>query len=245
VEKLVYLLWPRTGLDGDALRDTLLADAAPELVAAGAHALTINVADGAADVPTPMPWPEEEPRIAAEVSVWVDCHDRRELVEEILGGAAARLAGYLVSEALYRDYGGNRFSAPRHWPDGERSPGVLMLTLLERPARLEREAWIAHWHGTQSPVSEAIQPRMRYVRNEVIRPLTADAPPYEGIVEECWPSAEHLTDPMLFYLAEGSEERMQAHVREMMESVNAFLDLGRIRSVNMSEYLVRSLPPRR
>ena len=74
-----------------------------------------------------------------------------------------------MSEALYRDYGGNRFAKPRDWPDGQRSPGVLMLTLLERPARLTREAWLAHWHGVQSPVSEELQPRMRYVRNEVVR----------------------------------------------------------------------------
>jgi hypothetical protein len=151
-----------------------------------------------------------------------------------------RKAGYLVSESLYRDYGGNRFSKPRDWPDGQRSPGVLMLTLLERPARLSREAWLAHWHGVQSPVSEEIQPRARYVRNEVVRAVTRDAPPFEGVVEECWPSARHVSDPMLFYLAEGSPERLRAHVQRMLESVRGFLDLDRIRSFAMSEYLVKS-----
>jgi hypothetical protein len=146
-----------------------------------------------------------------------------------------------VSEALYRDYGGNEFAAPRDWPDGERSPGVLMLTLLERPERLDRESWLAHWHGVQSPVSEAIQPRARYVRNEVIRPLDADAPRWEGIVEECWPSAGHVTDPMKFYLADGSKAKLREHVARMLESVTAFLDLPRIRSVPMSEYLVQTL----
>jgi hypothetical protein len=204
----------------------------------------VNVADAEAATPLPLPAPPGEPQVAAEVSLFVDCHDRRQPLEAVLAAAGGRLAGYLVSEALYRDYGGNRFSAPRDWPDGQRSPGVLMLTLLERPARLEREAWLVHWHGVQSPVSEEIQPRMRYVRNEVIRAVTPDAPPFEGIVEECWPSKRHLTDPMLFYLGEGSEERLRANVRRMLESVRAFLDLPRIRSVAMSEYLVRSAPPR-
>jgi hypothetical protein len=244
VEKLVYLLWARPGQDGDGLRETLLREAAPRLLALGAHTLTVNVADSEAAVALPVPAPAGEPQVAAEVSLFVDCHDRRAPIEAALAAAAGRLAGYLVSEALYRDYGGNRFSPPRDWPDGARSPGVLMLTLLERPARLAREAWVAHWHGVQSPVSEEIQPRMRYVRNEVVRPLTSEAPPWEGIVEECWPSKRHVEDPMLFYLGEGSEERMRANVRRMLESVRAFLDLDRIRSVAMSEYLVRSAPPR-
>jgi hypothetical protein len=244
MEKLVYLLWGRPGEDGDALREALLREAAPRLLALGAHTLTVNVADAEAAVPLPVAAPAGEPQVAAEVSMFVDCHDRRAPFEAVLAEGSGRLAGYLVSEALYRDYGGNRFAPPRDWPDGRRSPGVLMLTLLERPARLEREAWVAHWHGVQSPVSEAIQPRARYVRNEVIRALTPGAPPFEGIVEECWPSKRHVTDPMLFYLGEGSEARLREHVRRMLESVRAFLDLDRIRSVAMSEYLVRSAPRR-
>jgi hypothetical protein len=240
LEKLVYLLWAPEGRSGDEMRDELLA-AAPALSAAGALAIGVNVRDSEADFPAPVPPPEGEELPAAQVSLWLDCHDRRGACEDILAAASARRACYLVSEALYRDYGGNRFAGPRDWPDGQRSPGVLVLTLLERPAHLERDAWLTHWHGVQSPVSEAIQPRTRYVRNEVIRTLDETAPPFEGIVEECWPSAQHVTDPMLFYLAEGSEERMKQHIGQMMESVTAFLELPRIRCVPMSEYLVKTL----
>ena len=35
----------------------------------------------------------------------------------------------------------------------------------------------------------------------------AGAPPVAGIVEEAWPSLEHVTDPMLFYCADGDPER--------------------------------------
>jgi hypothetical protein len=240
VEKLVYLLWGRPGESGDALRDRLLGEAAPRLLDLGALRLTLNVADSDAEVRLPVPLPAGEEPVAAEVSLFVDCYDRRGPFEAVLGDFCARLAGYLVSESLYRDYGGNRFSKPRDWPDGARSPGLLMLTLMERPARLDHAAWIAHWHGVQSPVSEEIQPRARYVRNEVVRAVTPGAPPYEGIVEECWPSKAHVTDPMLFYLAEGSQERMRAHVARMLASVRGFLDLPRIRCFAMSEYLVKS-----
>ena len=239
MEKLVYLLTAKPGQSGDALRDALLA-AAPALVDRGALRLVANVADSDAAVPVPMPAPADEAPVAAEVALFVDCHDRRGPLEAILAPLCARSAGYLVSEALYRDYGGNEFAPPRDWPDGRRSPGVLMLTLLERPARMTKEAWLAHWHGVQSPVSEELQPRMRYVRNEVIRPLTPDAPPWEGIVDECWPSAAHLTDPHRFYRTDGSAEQLRTNLKRMLDSVRGFLDLPRIRSYAMSEYLLKS-----
>ena len=240
MEKLVYLLWADPGQDGDSVRDALLA-AAPRLEAAGALGIGVNVQDSDARFAPPVPPPEGEALPVAEVSLWLDCHDRRGQCEDVLAEICARRAAYLVSEALYRDYGGNAHAPPRDWPDGERSPGVLVLTLLERPERLGKEEWLAHWHGVQSPVSEAIQPRTRYVRNEVVRALDPDAPAWEGIVEECWASAETVTDPLLFYLADGSEERMREHVQQMMASVTAFLDLPRIRCVPMSEYLVKTL----
>ena len=68
-----------------------------------------------------------------------------------------------------------------------------------KPERLSADEWYTHWYGTQTPMSTEIQPRIRYVRNAVARPLTPGAPAYQGIVEEAWPSAEHIVDPMLFF----------------------------------------------
>ena len=115
-----------------------------------------------------------------------------------------------------------------------------MVTLLRRPAGMTPEDWITHWHTVQSPVSEAMQPRMRYVRNAVARPVTPGAPPIEGIVEEAWPSPEHMTDPMLFYCADDDPELMQSNLRAMLESVTAFLDLDELRSFTTSEYLLKT-----
>ncbi len=81
---------------------------------------------------------------------------------------------------------------------------------------------------------------MRYVRNAVVRTLTPGAPPYRGIVDEAWPSAEHVTDPMLFYCGDGSSETMRRNVDRMLESVRGFLDMDRIRNVTMSEYLLKT-----
>jgi hypothetical protein len=114
---------------------------------------------------------------------------------------------------------------------------VLTVALIHRPAGLGYREWITRWHGTQSPVSAELQPRTRYVRNEVVRALTGGAPEIDGIVEEGWPSAAHVADPMLFFQATTPAE-LDANVARMMASVEACLDLDRLRSTTMSEYLV-------
>jgi hypothetical protein len=243
MEKLMYVLWG----DGDVgagadLRDRLLNLTAPSLFAAGARALTVDVHDAeAAQAPPPMPTPEGEDPLAAIVSVWIDAYDRRSPFERALAELGYRFAGYLVVESVYDDYGTTEYSGPRDWPDGERSPGVLTVALIHRPEGLGYDEWITAWHGTQSPLSAELQPRTRYVRNEVVRAVTADAPEVNGIVEEAWASAAVVADPMLFFNSGGDPKVMQANVEKMLGSVNACLDLSRFRTATMSEFFVRSL----
>ena len=45
---------------------------------------------------------------------------------------------------------------------------------------------------------------------------------------------------MLFYCAEGDPEKMQAHVARMIDEINAFVDLNTLRSVTMSEWILKS-----
>jgi hypothetical protein len=176
----------------------------------------------------------------AEVSVWLDCYERRAGVEGAVAELGLRWASYLVVESLYDDYGTTPYAAPRVWPDGSRSPGVLTVALIHRPDGLGYRDWITRWHGTQSPVSGELQPRTRYVRNEVVRSLSEGAPPVGGIVEEGWPSTGHVADPLLFFNATSPEE-LQANVGRMIASVDACLDMARLRSSTMSEYLIRSV----
>ena len=242
MEKLIYLLWGDDAAEsGDSLRSRLLGETADRLLDSDIRGLGINVHDGeAARAPSPAPSPDGEPAHVAEVSVWVDCYERRAGVDAALAELGLPWAGYLVVESVYDDYGTTPHAGPRDWADGERSPGVLTVALIHRPAGLAYAEWIRRWHGTQSPVSGELQPRTRYVRNEVVRPLTEDAPEIDGIVEEGWPSATHVADPMLFFNAATPEE-LNANVSRMIESVTACLDLDRLRSATMSEYLVKSL----
>jgi hypothetical protein len=247
VEKVIFVLWgdDATGVDdtgsgGDALRQRLLGETVPRLLEAGVRGLSVNVHDGdAAAAPSPAPPPEAEQPHVAEVSVWLDTYERRSAVEAAIGELGLRAAAYLVVESLYDDYGTTPHGSPRGWEDGARSPGVLTVALIHRPEGLDYREWITRWHGTQSPVSGELQPRTRYVRNEVVRSLTDGAPEIDGIVEEGWPSTGHVADPMLFFNATTAEE-LEANVSRMIASVDACLDLARLRSSTMSEYLIKS-----
>ncbi len=236
----MYLVWLDAGSTRAEVADTVHGSVAPDLLALDPLRLTIDVWDPESDIPAPVPTPEGETPLHALVSLWIDAVDYRGPFEEVLAAAAERLAGYEVVESLYRDYGGNRWSAPRHWPDGQRSPGVLTVALLQQHPAQTFDEWMTRWHTRISPITEAIQPRCRYVRNAVFRPVTDGAPPVRGIVEEAWPSLEHVTDPMLFYCADGDPERMNEHVSQMIEEIDAFVDLSTLRSVTMSEWTMKS-----
>jgi hypothetical protein len=236
----MYLAWLDETSSRSEVAEVMLGQVGEELLALDPIGLTIDVWDPESEIPAPVPTPEGETPLHGLVSVWVDTIEQREVFEDVLEAAAGRVAGYSVVESLYRDYGGNQWSEPRAWPDGERSPGVLTVALLQQHPEQSFDEWITRWHSRISPITEAIQPRTRYVRNAVFRPITDGAPAVAGIVEEAWPSLEHVTDPMLFYCADGDPARMQAHVTQMIEEINAFVDLSTLRSVTMSEWILRS-----
>src|SRR5512137_215817 len=239
MDKLIYILWGPQEQDKKQRQQVLLQEVAPRLLASGAAKLTMYIVDQDSNVKSPAPFHPGE-RMCAEVVLWLDSAERRAPHEEALRSAGFRFAGYLVDESVYTEYGGNRHSGPRNWPDGTRSPGIIAITLMERPKRLSREEWIRRWHGRQSPVSEAMQPRSRYIRNVVVKAVTPDAPPYEGIVEEGWPSVKHATNPFLFYGAGKNPFRLVWNMIVMLRSVTSFLDLTRIRTTYTSEYILKS-----
>ena len=242
MEKVITLMWGSgEAAEGDALRSRLLEETAPRLLAGGARSVTVNVHDAeAAEAPSPAPGPEGEDPHVAQVSVWLDCYEQIEELDAPLADLGLRTASYLVVESLYEDYGTTPHAGPRDWVDGERSPGVLTVALIHRPEGLDEREWITRWHKTQSPESGRLQPRTRYVRNQVVRSLTDGAPEIDGIVEEGWPSVGHVTDPMLFFNAT-TPEQLSDHVGQMIANVEACLDLSRLRSSTMSEYLVAPL----
>ena len=237
--KLIYLLWPRDPMGPADRRVALVEHCAPRLLDSGARGLLMNIDDDLVTVPSPTPTTKFTNPFAAEVSSWLDNPDARGPLEAILVEAGFDLAGYRVREHVYTDYGGNQHGAARGWPDGERSPYIISVTPLERPKRITKDRWMRHWFNRQGPMSEKMQPRARYVRNIVDEVLTPGAVPYEGIVEESWPSERHMTNPFLFYGARNRFEVLK-NMGIMLQSVATFLPIWKITSVTMSEYFVRT-----
>ena len=95
--------------------------------------------------------------------------------------------------------------------------------------------WIRIWHDEHKLVALETQSTFRYVRNVVVRPLTDAAPPWEGIVEEGFPS-EAIGNPAVWYDAADDPEKLKRNIARMIESCRAFLDLDRIESHPTTEY---------
>ena len=231
MEKVLYLLDTGDETPGDALRERLVDVVAPRLVALGAHQVQVNVMDSGVEAAagTRMrsgtgPCPD------ALVSVWVDSANAplRAAYDEVLHEVDAGVSAYLVTE-----------SAPLpDDPVGGRRPGYTQVSFLQRPERLDEQAWIAHWHDHHTQVAIDTQATSRYLQNFVVRPLTPGAPPCTAVVEEAFPE-EAMTDQSVFFDAVGDDERRTANADRLMASVMAFLDFDLIDVVPTSEYTVR------
>jgi hypothetical protein len=229
VEKLVYVLWPQVGLAEGELREAVLGEIAGRCRQAGARHMAASLVDEHVEHALKSRITHLAPPPAGIFSFWLDCCDDRAPCEEALAEVCGRTAGYLVVESVPLP------NETRRVPAGERTPGINMVALLERPARLAWADWIEIWHQRHKIVALETQCTYAYVRNVVVRTLTPDAPPWEGIVEEGFP-AEAVTNPMLWYKAGKDPKVLAQNARRMIESCRAFLDLERVESHPTSEY---------
>ena len=233
MEKVLYLLNAGEGRSGDSLREQLVDDVAPRLLAAGAHQIQVNVMDSGVDAAAGSrlssgtgPCPD------AMVSVWVDSANApwRAAYDELLRDEVdADVMAYLVTESA---------PLPGNPVDGRR-PGYTQVSFLQRPERLGEQAWLDHWHDHHTQVAIHTQATSRYLQNLVVRPLTPGAPPCTAVVEEGFPE-EAMTDQSVFFDAVGDDARRQANADVLMASVMAFLDFDLIDVVPTSEYTVLS-----
>ena len=230
MEKLIYLARVRAGVDGATLRATALDDVVPGLRDAGAAQVSVHLCDDRVGIAGPMPCPSGELPLRAAVSLWVPSHDLRGEIDDLVARLGERVEGYLVTESVYSEFGQRR-GAPRNWASGTRSPGVVTVAVVHRNPQLDERTFREFWYGHQSPMSERLQPRLRYVRNTVVHPVTAGAPPLDGIVVESWESEELVADIEAFHL--GDLENLTV----MLDSVGTAFDMTRLRSIAMSEYL--------
>jgi hypothetical protein len=230
MEKLVYVFW-RGPESASTLSDRFRHEIAARLQTLGAERLQFNIADFADLSGALVNFSLQNTRPAPDgiVSFWLSSAFRRAPLERLLAQAFARIAGYEVAESTILP---NLLHRPG---EGERTYGFSQVTFLQVPPRLTYESWRRVWFEEHTPVGIDTQANFLYVHNVVVMPLTAGAPPFRGIVEECFPP-EALRDSQVFYNASGDEARHQRHQQRMMESCAKFIDFDRIDVIATSEY---------
>jgi hypothetical protein len=230
MEKIACVLWKPAGVPDDVFGKGLRG-AAPELARLGAANLHLNVVDDHVAAGTGARVGRMDPPKAAFATFWLDEADAvRGQLLAALSAHTSRVAAYLVVESIPLR---NTTQLVR---PGERTPGFNLVTGITPKDGITYEQFIRHWHNEHRVVALETQSTFAYVRNEIVRALTPDAPQWAAVVEESFP-IEALTDQAVWYAAAGSPARLEENRRRMMESCIAFLALDRVESHPMSEYV--------
>jgi hypothetical protein len=236
VEKVLYVVWRAEGPEGDDLGGALRGPVADRLLRDGARGVQINVADADVAAAT-LRFELTQPPMAAVVGVWVDsARDaaRRPLDDALLASpAVANLAAYLVTESVPL-----RNSAHPPAP-GERTAGFANMAFLQRPAALAHADWLDFWLNGHTPAALELQSTFAYTQNVVSRVLTEGAPPFDGIVEECFPM-EALTDLHAFFAAADDDE-LARRMTAMAASTGRFIEDNQLDVLPTSQYVIKDL----
>jgi hypothetical protein len=227
MEKLAYVIRKDAGTPGRELRQALIDDAAPALRKLGAAQLAVSVEDEDVAHGEGVRIRRSEPPIRALMSFWMQNSDDRGPMEALLREQSDGIEGYLVVESRPVVY---------EPPSGERARGANLVTCVTRKPGLEDDEFFQRWNEEHKRVAVEIQSTFGYIRNAVARCLTPGAPVLDGIVEEAFP-IEALSDPLVWYDCDTKEEH-QRRVKQMVESVTAFLDLSTLESIPMSQYVL-------
>ncbi len=165
-------------------------------------------------------------RPLAMVSVWAE--DPAPFERALAG--TGDLTGYRVRESTPVAY-------QRDWPDGRPTPGIGLLTLMNRKPGMSDEAFMHEWHGRHTPKSLRIHPLWHYVRNEPVEPVVRASPHFDGIVEEHFRTRSDLLNPVRFF---GGPLRFLPQMVEVGLHVNSFLDARSLETYLVTEIHLKS-----
>jgi hypothetical protein len=229
VEKVVTVLWKPAEMSKQEFAEVLLNDAAPEMIGLGARRLKVCVEDDHVDGEALRMNPAPPPK-SAMVSYWVECSEDRGPLEAVAAGIAAELASFLVVES--QPIVNTEFLAPA----GERTPGMVQVTGIVRKTGLDYDEFIRIWQQEQRPCAIETQSTFQYVRNEIVRQLSGPVQPWAAIVEEAFP-IEAMNDPYVFFDAVGDDEKFQANIGRMVDTVAKMLEMDQTDVTITSEYV--------
>lgn len=231
MEKVVYLVW-KTAAQPAADFHAALRSLPSALAIAGARRGKVNLADDDVAKAIGLRQVCLKPQPDALVQAWVDSAiaKLRAPVDAAVARAGERFAAYLVTES-------QPTVNTKHPPQpGRRTFGFAQVALLRRPPSLAYADWLDTWHNSHTQVAIETQSTFEYVQNVVARPLTAEAPAIDAIVEESFPP-EAMTDFKAFFDAPGDEPKFKANFMRMLQSVARFIEPGRIDVIPTSQYV--------
>ncbi|MDP3859463.1 MAG: EthD domain-containing protein [Stagnimonas sp.] len=232
MEKVIYVVWRDPAVDieefGARLRKTL----APRLKTLGARGLRINVADHHVAPAAAIAQKHSEPPVQALVQVWLHSANAalRAPVDAAIAGVAARFDAYLVTESVPLPNVEHESSG-----HGQRTEGFAQIALFPRKPGLGDEDFLDLWQNRHTTVAVETQSNFEYLQNRVVRALTPGARAIDAIVEESFPTGA-MTDPQLFFDAEGDPAKFEKNLKAMMDSVGRFIDMSRIDVTPTSQY---------
>ncbi|HVT36132.1 MAG TPA: hypothetical protein VHE37_11120 [Nevskiaceae bacterium] len=232
MEKVIYVLWKDAAADGAAWMQRLRSELAPRLRALPCvHGVKLNLCDADVAPAAALRQQHTQPQPDALVQLWLDsaiAHLRAE-VDRAVGAHAQKSAAWLVTESQPLR---NSKHAPR---PGERTYGFAQVALLKKPEKLPYADWLDVWHNSHTQVAVETQSTFEYIQNVVVRALTPGAPAWDAMVEECFPP-EAMADPYTFFDARGDEAKFKRNLQRMMDSVQRFIELGRLDVLPTSQY---------
>ena len=232
MEKVIYLVErdPKVGIDafGKNLRVYLTSQLR---TIPSVRSLQVNVVDSAIAAGEGLKQTNSNPPLEAIVQVWMDSAvaHLRAPIDAAIAANTARFAAYLVTES--QPLRNHKHPAKL----GERTEGFAQIALIRKPQAQSYAEWLDVWHNSHTKVAVETQSNFEYIQNAVIRPLTPNAPPLDAVVEEGFPIAA-LNDPYTFFDAVGNEEKFQANLKAMMDSVFRFIDMSKIDVAPTSQY---------
>jgi hypothetical protein len=230
MEKVVYVVWKDPAQSDTEFRSALIGPVATRLRALGAPRLKVCVVDDEVAPGAGLRIGSMKPPKAGMISFWLEQSQERAAHERAIAEQTARIAGYLVVESR------PLVNESQRARPGERTPGFSYVSCIRPRAGLTHEEFIHLWYTVQRDMAIETQSTFSYVRNEIVRPLTPEAPPWAAVVEEGFPIGA-LDDAMVFYDARGSKEILAAHQKRMLEAVQSFIALDTIECHPMSEYV--------
>ena len=228
MEKIIYVLWKPDSQPIEQFNAMLLGNVRDRLLSLPVDRLQINIVDEAVAAGAPLRAEPVQPAPTAMVAFWLNAAHERSPVEAILNSIAPRIAGYAVAESTVLPN--------TETPDADgRVRGFSQLAFLFKLPGITREGYMEIWMRDQTRVGVETQDTFYYCQNIITRVLTPGAPAWDGIVEECYP-IEAMTDPLVFWKANGSEEVYKANYAREMANVARFLDLPNVSVLITSAY---------